>query len=161
VIEKDLPRLPRWLGPANQVIKMLQELGIAFFSFHVLAVPGRRTGRLRATPVSPFTVDGRQYILSFGRTDWVKNARKAGWGVLSRGRRHMRVALVEVHAPDARPIVREFPRRVPAGVQFFVRLGLVQPPGSPDQFEAASENLALFRIDRFRDAEGPPAEPRT
>jgi len=130
----------------NHVIKLLQRAGIAFFSFHVLAVPGRRSGELRATPVSPFIVGGQRYILSFGRTDWVRNARAAGWGILSRGRRHMRVALVEVQPPDSGPIVREFPRQIPAGVQFFVRLGLVQAPGGPEQFEAAASRLALFEV---------------
>jgi hypothetical protein len=130
----------------NQVIKLLQHAGIAFFSFHVLAVPGRRSGQLRATPVSPFSVDGERYILSFGRTDWVQNARAAGWGMLSRGRRHARVALIEVGPPDSGPIVREFPRQIPAGVRFFVRLGLVQAPGGPDEFQAAADRLALFRI---------------
>lgn len=148
VIENDhIARLPGWLRPMNQVIKMLQRAGIAFFSFHVLAVPGRRSGQLRDTPVSPFTVDGQRYVLSFGQTDWVKNARLAGWGVLSRGRRRTRVALVEVQPADSTPIVREFPRQIPAGVQFFVRLGLVQAPGGPDEFEAVTNRLTLFRIE--------------
>jgi hypothetical protein len=116
------------------------------FSFHVLAVPGRRSAQLRATPVSPFSVDGQRFILSFGRTDWVRNARAAGWGFLSRGRQRMRVALVEVEPPDSAVIVREFPRQIPAGVQFFVRLGLVEAPGGPDQFQAAADRLALFQI---------------
>jgi hypothetical protein len=136
----------------NHVIKLLQRVGIAFFSFHVLAVPGRRSGRLKATPVSPFTVDGQRYILSFGATDWVKNARVAGWGILSRGRRRARVALLEVAAPERGPLMREFPRQIPAGVQFFVRLGLVEPPGGPDQFEAAAERLTLIRIEPLPDA---------
>jgi hypothetical protein len=137
----------------NQVIKALQRIGIAFFSFHLISVPGRRTGRLRTTPVSPFAVEGQRYILSFGRTEWVKNARQGGWGILGRGRQQMKVALVEMRPPESRRIVREFPRQIPAGVQFFVRLGLVEPPGGPDQFEAAAGRLALFRIDPMPDGQ--------
>jgi hypothetical protein len=122
-------------------------MGIAFFSFHLISVPGRRTGRLRTTPVSPFTVDGHRYILSFGQTEWVKNARAARQGILSRGRRQTRVALIEVGPPDSGRILREFPRLIPAGVQFFVRLGLVEPPAGPDQFESAAARLALFRAE--------------
>jgi len=147
-----VPRLPGWLRPMNHVIKLLQRVGIAFFSFHVLAVPGRRSGRLNATPVSPFTVDGQRYILSFGQTNWVKNARAAGWGILSRGRRRARVALVEVRPPESGRIMREFPRQIPAGVQFFERLGLVEPPGGPDQFEAAADRLTLMRIEPLSEA---------
>jgi hypothetical protein len=136
----------------NHAIKLLQRVGVAFFSFHVLAVPGRRSGRLNATPVSPFTVDGQRDILAFGYTDWVKNARAAGWGILSRGRRRARVALVEVKSPESGRVMREFPRQIPAGVQFFVRLGLVESPGGPDQFEAAAERLTLIRIEPLPDA---------
>jgi hypothetical protein len=122
-------------------------MGITFFSFHLISVLGRRSGLLRTTPVSPFSVDGRRYILSFGQTEWVKNARVSGWGILARGRRRSKVALVEVLAPESAGIVREFPLKIPAGVQFFVRLGLVEKPAGPDQFQAAAEQLALFRIE--------------
>ena len=78
----DLPtvrRLPRWLKPANRVIELLQRLGLAFFTFHLLSVPGRKTGRMRTTPVSPLFLENRCYIVSIGQTEWVKNARVSGW----------------------------------------------------------------------------------
>ena len=141
------PQLPRWVRPMSRVIVGLQSIGIAFFSFHVLRIPGRRTGHMRTTVVSPFTVEGKRYLLSFGQLDWVRNARGAGWGVLSRGRTETRVGLVEIAPPASGSIAREFPRQIPAGVQFFVRLGLVDRPGRPDQFEAAASRLAVFRMD--------------
>ena len=131
----------------SQVIISLQRLGIAFFSFHVISIPGRRSGHMRTTVVSPFEVDQNRYLLSFGQLDWVRNARAAGWAILSRGRHRTRIALVEIKGPDGRSIVRAFPRQIPAGVQFFIRMGLVEAPGGPDQFEAAADKLALFRID--------------
>jgi len=126
------------------VVIGLQRLGIAFFSFHVISIPGRRSGQIRTTVVSPHTVDGRRYLLSFGQLDWVRNARAAGWAILRRGRRHTRVQLVELRPPESASIVREFPRQIPAGVRFFIRLGLVEKPGGPDQFAAAADRLALF-----------------
>lgn len=113
----------------------------------MLRVPGRRSGQLRATVVSPFVVYGRRYVLSFGDLAWVRNARTAHWGLLSRGRRETRVRLIEIEAPESAPIVREFPVQIPAGARFFIRLGLVAPPAGPDQFEAAAGKLALFRLD--------------
>src|ERR1700694_3580219 len=127
--------------------------GLALFSFHLISVPGRRTGQLRTTPVSPYSVDGQRYILSFGQTEWVSNAREAGWGILARGRRQTKVALVEVRPPESAVIVREFPLKIPAGVQFFVRLGLVEKPAGPEQFAAAADRLALFRIDPIRNGQ--------
>ncbi len=139
--------LPRWLKPVNRVIVLLQRLGIAFFTFHLISVPGRKTGRLRTTPVSPFSVEGRRYIVSFGQTEWVRNARTAGWGILARGRRRRRVRLVELGLEEREPILRQFPVQVPAGVRFFVQVGAVQPPADPDAFAAAASGLAVFRVE--------------
>lgn len=141
--------LPRWLKPVNRVIVFLQRLGIAFFSFHLISVPGRRTGRLRTTPVSPFSVEGRRYIVSFGQTEWVRNARAAGWGILARGRRAAKVRLVELDLGDREPILRQFPVQVPQGVRFFVQVGAVEPPAGPDEFAAAAPRLAVFRVDPY------------
>jgi len=129
------------------VIIALQSAGIAFLSFHTLSIPGRTTGLMRTAVVSPFTVDGSRYILSFGDLNWVRNARAAGWGNLGRGRSTRKVGLVEVESPEKDAVVREFPRQIPAGVQFFVRSGLVQKPGTADQFSAAAARLTLFRIE--------------
>jgi hypothetical protein len=139
--------LPRWLKAVNGVIVLLQRLGIAFFSFHLISVPGRRTGRLRTTPVSPFSVDGRRYIVSIGQTDWVRNARAAGWGILARGRSRQRVRLTELPLPERVPIVRQFPVQIPHGVSFLVRVGAVAPPGDPDAFAAAASRLAVFHVE--------------
>jgi F420H(2)-dependent quinone reductase len=139
--------LPRWLRPVNRVIVLLQHLGIAFLSFHLLSVPGRRTGKLRTTPVSPFSVEGRRYIVSFGQTEWVKNARAAGWGILARGRRRQRVRLVALDLEERRPVLRQFPVQVPAGVRFFVQVGAVRPPADPDAFADAAPVLAVFRVE--------------
>jgi hypothetical protein len=136
----------------SKVIIGLQRLGIAFFSFHVISIPGRRSGQMRTTVVSPFVVDGQRYLLSFGQLDWVRNARAAGWAIVSRGRKQEKVALVEIKPPESRAIVREFPRQIPAGVQFFIRMGLVEKPAGPDQFETAAEKLAVFRIDPANDS---------
>ena len=139
--------LPRWLKPVNRVIVFLQRLGIAFLSFHLLSVAGRKTGRLRTTPVSPFSVEGRRYIVSFGQTEWVRNAQAAGWGILARGRRRQRVRLIALDLEDRRPILRQFPAQVPAGVRFFVQVGAVRPPADPDAFAEAAPVLAVFRVE--------------
>jgi deazaflavin-dependent oxidoreductase (nitroreductase family) len=146
--------LPRWLKPVNRVIVLLQRMGLAFFTFHLLSVAGRRSGRMRTTPVSPFAVDGRRYVLSLGQTEWVRNARAAGEGVLSRGRRRRRVALVEIHGAERARIAREFPRQVPHGAQMFAQMGVVAAPAGPDELAAAADRLTLFRLDDVALREG-------
>jgi len=139
--------LPGWVGPASRVIIALQRVGVAFLSFHVLRVRGRKSGLVRTTVVSPFEVEGRRYILSFGELEWVRNVRVDGRSTLGRGRSQAAVVLVEVKPPASARVAAEFPRQVPAGVRFLVRSGLVEAPGRPDQFAAAAANLAVFRID--------------
>ena len=141
------PPLPWWLKPANRLVILLNRAGLAVGTQHVLSIPGRKTGKLRSTPVSLFVVDGRQYICTGWETDWVKNARAAGWGVLSRGRKTERVALAELPVEERVAIVREFPRQVPHGVRFFVLVGAVEPPADPAAFAAAAPRLTVFRVD--------------
>jgi hypothetical protein len=87
----------------------------------------------------------------------VKNARVAGWGVLTCGRNEERVALVEALVelpPEERaPVLRAFPREVPHGVEFFVRLGIADSPdpeasrrphrGAPSSTSRASAAASL------------------
>ena len=90
-----LRKLPRGLKPANHAVVAIQRLGVSFGPMVLLSVPGRKSGRMRTTPVSPLTVKGRRYLVAvFVGADWVKNARAAGWGIIARGRKQERVLLV-------------------------------------------------------------------
>src|SRR6202000_868085 len=92
----------------------------------VLTVPGRKTGKPRSTPMTPFTLDGQLYtVAGFPRADWASNARAAGVGTLARGRKKRRVRIIELTADEARPVLRAFPTEVPIGVGFLKRSGLV------------------------------------
>src|SRR6201996_6616846 len=114
-------RPPWWLKPANKVFIRMSRLGLSFGgeSPVVLTVAGRKSGTPRSTPVTPMTVDGRQYVVGgFPGADWVRNVRAAGDVTLARGRKTQRVRAVELSAEDAKPLLRAFPREVPAGVGF-------------------------------------------
>ncbi|OLT14052.1 hypothetical protein BJF78_20425 [Pseudonocardia sp. CNS-139] len=141
--------LPSWLPAANRVVKALQRLGLPLGTVHVLTVPGRVSGRPRATPVSPLTVAGRRFVIAgLAQSDWARNVRAAGRGELARGRRREPVALHEVTDPALRrEVMRAFPTEVPHGVFFFVRTGLVTGP-DPDAFAAAADRVAVFGISR-------------
>jgi deazaflavin-dependent oxidoreductase (nitroreductase family) len=140
---------PWWLKPANKVFILMTRLGLSFGgeSPVVLTVPGRKSGTPRSTPVTPMTVDGKQYVVAgFPGADWVRNVRAAGQVTLSRGRKRERVRMVELSADDARPFLRVFPTEVPTGVGFMKRAGLVTE-GRPDEFEALAGRCAVFRLD--------------
>ena len=140
--------LPSWLPFANRVVRALIRVGLPLGTIEVLTVPGRRSGEPRSTPVSPLTVGGRRYVVAgLPRCDWARNARAAGHGEFTRGRRRSAVTLTEVDDPaEARAVLRAFPREVPGGVPFFVRLGLVEK-ADPDQFAATADRVAVFRMD--------------
>jgi deazaflavin-dependent oxidoreductase (nitroreductase family) len=139
-------KLPRWLKVANPVIVALQRLGLAIGTMRLLSVPGRKSGKLRTTPVSPLSVDGRHYIVAGHEgSDWVRNARAAGWGILARGREQERVTLLELPVEERAPILREFPREVPHGVQFFRHLYGVS--GEPEEFAALAPRCPVFRVE--------------
>ena len=139
--------LPAWLPFANRLVRGMSRLGLTLGPVRVLTVPGRRTGEPRSTPVSPLTVAGHRYVVdALPNCDWARNIRAAGHGELTEGRRRSKVSLTEVgDLGERRAVLRAFPREVPGGVPFFVRLGLVDK-ADPDQFEAAADRVAVFRI---------------
>ena len=140
---------PWWLKPANKVFIQMSRLGMSFGgeSPVVLTVAGRKSGAARSTPVTPMTVDGRQYVVAgFPGADWVANVRVAGEATIARGRHVQKVRMAELSAEDARPILRAFPTEVPTGVGFMKRAGLVTE-GRPDEFEALAGRCAVFRLD--------------
>jgi deazaflavin-dependent oxidoreductase (nitroreductase family) len=141
------PRPPGWLRPVNRLLMVAQRCGIRTGPAMVLTVPGRRTGQPRRTPMTPFEHDGALYtVAGYPGADWAANARAAGAGVLSRGRRSRPVRIVELDAATARPVLRTFAAKVPVGVAFAKRSGLVRD-GSPEEFEALAGRLAVFRFD--------------
>jgi hypothetical protein len=139
-------RLPRWLKLANPLIVALQRRGVVIGTMRLLSVPGRKSGQLRTTPVSPLVVEGERYIVAgFEDADWVKNARVAGWGTLARGRDKERVNLVELPLQERVPVLREFPRKIPNGVQFFRQLYGIS--GTPEEFETLVPRCPVFRVE--------------
>ena len=146
-----MAELPRWLPLANRVVRTLNRANLRLGTIHVLTVPGRVSGKPRATPVSPLRVDGQRYVIAgLAEAQWARNVRAAGSGTLAHGRRSETVRLTEVSDPDLRrAVMRAFPAEVPHGVGFFVQLGLVRGP-DPDEFEAAADQVAVFRVDSER-----------
>ncbi|CQD06263.1 deazaflavin-dependent nitroreductase family protein [Mycobacterium europaeum] len=141
------PRPPRYLKPMNRLMMAVQRLGIPTGPAMVLTVPGRKSGRPRKTPMTPFEFEGGRYVVAgYPGADWAANARAAGTGTLSRGRRSWAVRIVELSATEARPVLREFPAKVPVGVAFAKRSGMVRD-GTADEFEALAGRLAVFRFE--------------
>ena len=139
------PGLPKWLKFANRLIIAFNRLGLSFGTWYILSIPGRKTGKLRSTPVSVMHVNGQRYVVTGFETNWVKNARKVGKGMLERGHRKEQVALVELPVEERPQILREFPHQVPHGVRYFEKL--LNIPGDPEALAAAAPRCPVFRLD--------------
>lgn len=141
------PRPPWWLKPMNKVLMAATRIGIIKDGPMVLTVTGRKSGQPRSTPITPFEVDGRRYVVGgFPGADWVRNAQANPEAVLSQGKTRERVRMVELSAEEARPLLRQFPVLVPTGVSFMRNAGLVTGP-HPDEFEALAGRCSVFRFD--------------
>jgi hypothetical protein len=63
---------PWWLKPMNKVFMGVMQVGLIKDGPMVLTVPGRKSGKPRSTPITPFTVDRKRYVVGgFPDTDWV------------------------------------------------------------------------------------------
>ena len=147
------PTLPKWLKFANRAIIALNRLGMSFGTWYILSIPGRKTGKMRSTPVPVLHVNGQRYVVTGFETQWVKNARKVGRGMLARGHKKEQVVLVELPVEERPPILREFPRQVPRGVPFFEKL--LNLPGDPEALAAAAPRCPVFRLDSLLQNEHP------
>jgi deazaflavin-dependent oxidoreductase (nitroreductase family) len=145
----DRIRPPWWLKYVNKVMIGVQRLGIGFGGKGpvILMVRGRKSGKLRSTPITPMTLGGKRYVLAgLPSSDWAANVRAAGEVELRQGRSIERVRMVELRPDEARPLLRLFPTEVPTGVGFLKNAGLVTGP-NPDEYEALAGRLAVFRFD--------------
>ena len=142
-------RPPWWLKYVNKVMIGVQRLGFGFGGKGpvILTVPGRKSGKLRSTPITPMTVGGTRYVVGgLPGGDWAANARAAGEATIRIGRHTERVRMVELPVEEARPLLRAFPVEVPSGVGFMKNAGLVTGP-NPDEFEALAGRCPVFRLD--------------
>jgi hypothetical protein len=78
-------RPPRYLKPMNKFMMAVQKLGIPTGPAMVLTVPGRKTGKPRSTPMTPFEHDGRLYVVAgYPGADWASSARGRRGDTLAR-----------------------------------------------------------------------------
>ncbi len=139
---------PRWLKLVNPVIVVMNRLGLVVENGAVLTVPGRRSGRVRTTPVSVLTLEGHRYLLAgYPTADWPRNVRAAGGrATLAVGRRRSSVLLAELAPADAEPILRAWPEHIPKGAKVMVDAGVV-PDISQESFARLAGKCAVFRVD--------------
>jgi deazaflavin-dependent oxidoreductase (nitroreductase family) len=93
---------------SDRAIGALIRLGVVPGSY-LLTTRGRKTGQLRTTPVTLVESDGHRWLVApFGPVPWVLNARSAGRVTLRRGRHSEELAIREVTAEEAGPVLKRY-----------------------------------------------------
>ncbi len=108
--------IPRAIGRLNRVglNRLTRHLAPHLPGFGLIEHRGRRSGRTYTTPINVFRTDsGYLVALTYGHdTDWLRNLRAAGEGVVvSRGRR-VRVTDPHLHRDRAMPGIPPVPRLI-------------------------------------------------
>jgi deazaflavin-dependent oxidoreductase (nitroreductase family) len=123
-----ISKAPGFVGLFNPVARRVLRAGAFLGPNALLTVRGRRSGEPRTTPVALVEIDGRRWVIgTFGETNWVRNLRAAGEGVISVGKRGEKVAAaelsVEQRAEFFRDVLGPYVRRIRVGGLLLALLG--------------------------------------
>lgn len=134
------------------IIKRLLRAGVPMGPMILLTVRGRTTGQPRTTPVDLLERNGRRWLVAThggASSNWVRNLRAAGEGVLTRGRRRQAVTAVELSPEAAGPVLKEVlgPRLASPVRGLVLRRTLdVAPGASLDDFIEEAHRHPVFEL---------------
>ena len=126
----------------NTVMTPLTRAGLAGRHAYILTVRGRKTGIARSIPVILIEDRERWLVAPYGEVGWVQNARAAGAVELTRRGRTERLAIEEVGADEAAPVLQQYLKRVPVVRPFFD----VSASSSLTEITAEAPRHPVFRL---------------
>jgi len=129
----------------NQVVAGLTRMGVSVWGSRVLEVRGRTSGEPRRTPVNLLTYDGARYLVApRGETQWVRNLRVAGDGVLIVGRHRQTFSAQELPHGEKPEVLRAYLKRWKAEVGVF--FDGVSATSTDDELDRIAPKHPVFRI---------------
>lgn len=94
--------------------------GKAADNMYLLTTLGRKTGQERTTPVTIASQGGFRYLVApYGNVGWVHNLRASGLAELSRGESKEEIAVTEVDADTAAPVLKQYVQEIAVVRPFF------------------------------------------
>ena len=137
-------RVNAFVRISNAMTTFLLRIGVKLGNMTLLTVQGRKSGKIRTTPITLVELDGdRLLIAPFGAVNWVRNLRAAGEATLTRGRHSERVSVIELSIQEAGPILK----KTLAGAPSFVTNYFDVTPDSPlADFEREAPRHPVFRL---------------
>ena len=129
----------------NPLIALATKLGISMRGSRVLSVRGRKSGDWRSTPVNPLTLgNARDLVAPRGDTQWVRNIRVSGEGVLKLGRKSETIRVVEVADSEKLPILRAYLKIWASETKRFFGVANANVPA--EELTRIAPNHPIFRI---------------
>jgi deazaflavin-dependent oxidoreductase (nitroreductase family) len=129
----------------NRTVAWFTEIGVSVWGSRVLEVRGRTSGTPRRTPVNLLTYDNAQYLVApRGETQWVRNLRVAGDGVLIVGRRRQSFSAQELPDGEKPEVLRAYLERWKAEVGVF--FDGVSATSTDDELNRIAPSHPVFRI---------------
>jgi deazaflavin-dependent oxidoreductase (nitroreductase family) len=128
----------------NRAIGALARLGVGPSHIWLLEVRGRRSGRIRVTPVDLLSERERLYLVApRGYTEWVRNAEASGEVVLRRGGRRTSYRLRALSEAEKPPVLKAYLDRFRREVQRYFPI----PAGSPaEAFAPLASRYPVFEL---------------
>ncbi|MGH7814066.1 MAG: nitroreductase family deazaflavin-dependent oxidoreductase [Candidatus Binataceae bacterium] len=136
------------LTPIERILNGLMgravRIGAAPRYMRLIEVPGRKTGKIYATPVNLLEFEGRRWLVAArGETAWVQNARAAGGVTLRRGSVTESIKLRELSAEEKPPVLKSYLDRYASQVQRFFEV----PAGSRvEMLRASAARIPAFEV---------------
>lgn len=134
----------------NKAFGILVGLGLGLRHNYLLQVPGRKTARVRSTPVNMLELKGTRFLVApRGRTQWVRNAEVAGAVTLKKGWSSRKFRIRPVPNDEKPEILSAYLDRFRLTVQryFPVRAG-----SKPDAFVEVVDRYPVFEVCPSNDA---------
>lgn len=123
----------------------LLRAGVKIGTSSLLTVRGRKSGQPYTVPVLLVEQDGQRWLVApYGVVQWVRNIRAAGTATLTRGRRSEVIAVTELPAQEAAPVLKQYLLLpVAAGVRAYFDATKDSPL---EAFERESARHPVFKI---------------
>jgi deazaflavin-dependent oxidoreductase (nitroreductase family) len=129
----------------DRIMALMLSKGMAPPGIYLLTVTGRKTGIPRTTPVAPLEdAEGRWLVAPYGPDGWARNARAAGRVTLRRGRRTESLAVTELPAAEAAPILKRYLAEHPLTVDAYFD---VKADAPLEAFAAEAARHPVFRLE--------------
>lgn len=110
---------------------------------YLLTTLGRKSGEERTTPVTLMFSESERYLVSpYGTVGWVHNVRASLLAEMSRGGKTEAIALQELDAESAGPILKQYVQEVSVVRSFFD----AAPDDPVGEFVMEADRHPVFRI---------------